>query len=99
MNIDVLGINDSHQRAQNLLVFVGALGQSGRELVANEILSPHEYFLSWNGRIDSPDEPTADRLVIVESADSDLHWVVVAYPVGSTPDRPGWDNRAPLQLR
>lgn len=99
MNIDVLGINDSPQRAQNLLVFVGTPGQSGRELVANEILSPHEYFLLWNGRIEGPASPAAERLVVVESADVDLHWVVVAYPVGSAPDRPGWNNRAPLQLR
>lgn len=99
MNIDVLGINDSHQRAQNLLIFVGTVSQSGQELVTNEILSPHEYFLSWNGRIEGPAAPAAERLVIVESADLDLHWVVVAYPVGSAPDRPGWDSRAPLQLR
>lgn len=99
MNVDILGINNSHQRAQNLLVFVGVEGRAARDVVANEILNPHEYLLLWNGRFDTARLPAGERQVTVSSADDDLHWVVVAYPEGTTLDRPGWDDRAPLQLR
>ncbi|MFT7598513.1 MAG: hypothetical protein ACI8TP_001434 [Acidimicrobiales bacterium] len=98
MQIDVLGVNTA-PAAQNLLLWLHDGPATERHLVANEILAPRQYLLLWNGELSKPLNAVTEREVVAEAGRPGLSWVVVAYPVGTTPDRPGWQEATPLQLR